>query len=224
MEAEGNIEELLVKIYVVSACFNVSCCAYPFIGIYRLKGKNKSMYPYYDAIKFSYFCMSFWLAYGLGSGEIIPLTANLLGFSFSGLCLVIYAWVFAEYKKVLRHLGVGFMIFLAFQYLDLHYLVPLASIVTARLYMFCWIDISSLRHHKNPAKIDLVDCTINSLNTVGWSVYGLLEKDLFIFGAFFFGLSMYVQIFSYYFYYKYQTNLPQESKLDQSIPQKDLQA
>lgn len=223
-ELDQSFEFLLQKIYVVAACFNVTCCAYPFIGIYRLKGKNKNVYPYYDVLKFSYFCMCFWLAYGLGSGEIIPLVANISGVTTSGFCLLTYAWIFKEYKKVLRHLFLGLTIFLTFQYLDLYYLIPLASIVTGRLYMYCWIDISYLRLSKNPEKIDLLDCTLNSINTIGWFVYGLLEKDLFIFTAFFFGFSMYVQIFSYYFYYKFFLKTVIECKGDQINPHKDLQA
>ena len=223
-EVETSFELLLQEVYVVAACFNVTCCAYPFIGIYRLKGKNKSLYPYYDVLKFSYFCMSFWLAYGLGSGEIIPLVANVLGCTMSGFCLVTYAWVFKEYQSVLRHLIIGVAIFLTFQYLDLYYLIPLASIVTGRLYVYCWVDISYLRVSRNPDKIDLLDCSLNSLNTIGWFVYGLLEKDLFIFAAFFFGFSMYVQIFSFYVYYKYLGKTVTESKVDIINPRKDLQA
>ena len=211
------------QLYFIAACLNSVCCAYPMLGILKLRGQSKSLYGYYDVIRFSFFCMSFWFAYGVQSHDTLPFVANLFGFSISGSCLVAYAIVFAEYRKVLRHLAVGCCIVMVFRNLDLDYLIPLGCFVTMRLYFYCLMDLNAMKSSQSCKKVDLFDNLVNCLNSIAWTLYGIADRDVFIVAAFFFGFTMYAQIFAYIIYFQFLKETEGEEVVDIEV-KKDTEA
>jgi hypothetical protein len=211
------------QIYFVAAVLNSVCCAYPLKGILKLRGQPKSSYHYFEVIRFSFFCMSFWFAYGVQSLDSLPFFANLVGFSISASCLIAYGFVFREIRRVCRNLAVGVCIVLVFRNLHLDYLIPLGCLVTVRLYFYCLIDLTALKNNKSCKSIDIFDNCVNCLNTIAWTVYGISDQDVFIVAAFFFGFAMYAQIFSYAIFYEYLIPKSLESIEDEKSHSKNTQ-